>query len=275
MKFFSPLLAEKFESFKLDWYLVSEKFDGYRALYYNGVFRTRKGNIINVPEWFVKDLPKDVLLDGELYSTSENFNGISSTLRKKVPIDREWRRIVYVVFDIPKLVQPFTERYRTLKRILECNTKYTKTMFDTKYFHVKLVVQFKITDKKRLEKLMGVILSKMGEGLMLRDPESYYENKRSDTLLKYKNFLDAEAKVDSFELGDGKNHGRMGKLCVTFIDSGVSFKVGSGFTDNERMNFKELFPMGTIVKVKYLEMVGSSKPRSSVYLSTVPEILLN
>jgi DNA ligase-1 len=34
-----------------------------------------------------------------------------------------------------------------------------------------------------------------GEGLMLKDPESFYEKKRSNKLLKVKKFDDAEAIV--------------------------------------------------------------------------------
>lgn len=34
-----------------------------------------------------------------------------------------------------------------------------------------------------------------GEGLMLRNPYSYYENKRTKNLLKVKKFFDAEAEI--------------------------------------------------------------------------------
>jgi DNA ligase 1 len=42
---------------------------------------------------------------------------------------------------------------------------------------------------------MDRITGQMGEGVMLRDPKSLYENKRSDKLLKVKKFDDAEAVV--------------------------------------------------------------------------------
>ena len=38
-----------------------------------------------------------------------------------------------------------------------------------------------------------------GEGLMLRDPESFYENRRSHSLLKVKTFHDDEATVIGFK----------------------------------------------------------------------------
>lgn len=42
---------------------------------------------------------------------------------------------------------------------------------------------------------MKKVLEKEGEGLMLRVPDSLYERKRSNTLLKVKVFLDEEATI--------------------------------------------------------------------------------
>ena len=53
-----------------------------------------------------------------------------------------------------------------------------------------------------------------GEGLMLRDPESMYENRRSKTLLKVKTFHDDEAEVIGYKPGTGRCHGMVGALKV-------------------------------------------------------------
>ena len=42
---------------------------------------------------------------------------------------------------------------------------------------------------------MDKVTAGKGEGMMIRDPDSKYEGKRSDTLLKVKKFDDAEAVV--------------------------------------------------------------------------------
>ena len=47
------------------------------------------------------------------------------------------------------------------------------------------------------------VLSYGGEGLMLRQPKSVYERKRSSSLLKVKEFLDAEARVLEHQYGKG------------------------------------------------------------------------
>ncbi|MGO2563434.1 MAG: DNA ligase, partial [Pseudoalteromonas nigrifaciens] len=57
-------------------YLVSEKFDGVRAIWTGKQFVTRQGNVINAPEWFTAPLPK-VWLDGELWTKYQHFAVLS------------------------------------------------------------------------------------------------------------------------------------------------------------------------------------------------------
>jgi DNA ligase-1 len=47
-------------------YLVSEKYDGVRALWDGQTLRSRAGNTIAAPAWFIAKLPKQPL-DGELW----------------------------------------------------------------------------------------------------------------------------------------------------------------------------------------------------------------
>jgi DNA ligase-1 len=103
---------------------------------------------------------------------------------------------------------------------------------------------------------------------MLRAPRSFYENKRSSTLLKYKMFIDDEAVVVGHELGTGKYNSVMGKLVVKWMNGkgNAQFKVGSGFNDDQRRTYKTTFPIGTIIKVKYFELTNTNKPRFPVFL---------
>jgi DNA ligase 1 len=69
-----------------------------------------------------------------------------------------------------------------------------------------------------------------GEGVMIKDPNSPYENKRSNMLLKVKKFEDAEATV----IGHQKGTGRCSTMCGAILmrgDDGIEFKIGSGFDD--------------------------------------------
>lgn len=79
---------------------------------------------------------------------------------------------------------------------------------------------------------MTRIIDIKGEGLMLKDPKSMYENKRSGKLLKVKKFDDAEAEVLKHEVGTGRCSGMMGAIKVRHCVTGVEFRIGSGFTDS-------------------------------------------
>ena len=75
---------------------------------------------------------------------------------------------------------------------------------------------------------------------MLHRADSLYHSDRSDDLLKLKPWQDAEATVIEILPGKGKFSGMMGALVVK-DKSGHIFRIGSGFSDNERRNPPQSF----------------------------------
>ena len=95
------LLAENYNSsVDVSQYLISEKYDGVRAIWDGKHLITRQGNIINAPEWFTKNLPK-IPMDGELWLARGQFDALSGAVRKDVPNDAEWQGITYNIFELP------------------------------------------------------------------------------------------------------------------------------------------------------------------------------
>ena len=86
------------------------------------------------------------------------------------------------------------------------------------------------------------------EGIMIKDPESFYECKRSTTWLKLKPVIEISLKVTSYEEGSGRNVGKLGALIAEGEDNGKYFKlnIGSGFSDEQREIFwnKKSFLLG-------------------------------
>jgi len=66
--------------------------------------------------------------------------------------------------------------------------------------------------------------------MMVKDPKSLYEHKRSKKLLKVKTFQDTEATVLGHQKGEGRCSGMLGALECE-LDNGIKFKIGSGFND--------------------------------------------
>ena len=128
-----------------------------------------------------------------------------------------------MVYDAPLLKTRFSKRLEKMKKVLDpLNSPYIK-------IHKQIVCKH----QDHLNKAIDWVIAAKGEGMMIKDPESYYENKRSGYLLKCKRFDDDEATVIGIEEGTGRLKGLMGAIRVR-SDSGVEFKIGSGFDDAMR-----------------------------------------
>ena len=92
------------------------------------------------------------------------------------------------------------------------------------------------------------------EGIMIKDPESFYECKRSTTWLKSKPFIEISLEVKDYEEGTGRNKGKLGAIIAEGIDEDKNFKtnVGSGFTDLQRKEFWEYKDklIGQIIEIR-------------------------
>ena len=232
-------------------YLVSEKFDGVRAIWDGKTLRFRSGRSVAAPKWFLTKLPT-VPLDGELWLARGKFDELSGIVRKTTPVDEEWRRVTYLIFELPEMPgssanEPFTQRYARMQEIEKA----------VNWPQLKVVEQFRVADRFALKKRLDAVLKARGEGLMLHLADAPYVTGRSDVLLKLKPLLDAEGEALAHLPGKGKYEGMLGALQVRARD-GTVFRLGTGFTDAQRRNPP---PLGSIVTYAYRELTPSGKPR--------------
>lgn len=82
-------------------YLVSEKLDGVRAYWDGTQLTTRAGHRIHAPDWFIQGLPKDTLLDGELWIGHRQFDRVNAIVRAAIADDHAWSQVTYHVFEAP------------------------------------------------------------------------------------------------------------------------------------------------------------------------------
>ena len=228
---------------------MSEKMDGVRALWDGRDLVSRLDNVFPAPDYFVRQFP-NVTLDGELWLGRGRFQECISVV-KSARVDKGWERLTYRVFDLPDMRAPFEERYAALQRIAS----------DISY--IQVVKQVRCVSMKHLTTELKRIQDLGGEGLMLRQPGSFYERKRSSTLLKVKTFKDIEGRVIDHIPGKGKHKGRLGAL-VCRLKSGVEVDVGTGFTDYEREHPPRV---GSTITIRYQELSTSGTPRFPSYVS--------
>jgi DNA ligase 1 len=232
-------------------YLVSEKYDGVRAIWDGRVLKFRSGRVVNAPAWFIAKLPAQSL-DGELWLAREKFEKLSGIVRKNTPIDEEWRQMKYMVFELPDAPGTFAERAQRIREIVEA----------AKFPQLVAVSQTPIASRAALQKKFDEIVRDRAEGLMLHLAEAPYSTGRSDVLLKLKPLLDTEAKVVEHVPGKGKYKGMMGALRVEMPD-GRRFNIGTGFTDKVRKNPP---PVGALITYTYPSLTKSGLPRFASYL---------
>src|SRR5262249_39334125 len=122
--------------------------------------------------------------------------------------------------------------------------------------------QIRCEGKAHLQDELARVLSLGGEGVMLRQPESPYEPRRSSTLLKVKKFQDAEARVVDHQPGTGRHKGRLGALLVELPD-GTHFAVGTGLTDAERESPPAI---GSVITFRFQELSDGGVPRFPTYV---------
>ena len=239
------------EGINLSEYWVSEKYDGVRAIWDGKQLVSRGGNIYHAPNWFTQVLPKQKL-DGELWIARQSFELVVSTVRDKTPDDIAWKKIKYMVFDLPALPRSFDERLK----ILEDTIKNIDTPW------VKMVKQWKVASHPALMRELKAMTKAGAEGLMLHKGSSFYKGKRSADLLKLKPYEDAEAIVIKYIEGKGKYTNMLGAMIVEMPD-GTQFKIGSGFSDAERQSPPEI---GKTISYQYRGMTKNGIPRFATYL---------
>jgi DNA ligase-1 len=240
----------------LQTYWISEKLDGVRAYWNGSQFISKQGNIYPAPKWFTEHFPS-FELDGELWLGRAQFDALSGIVRKKVPIDNEWQKISYHVFDLPKNRNNFDVR---LAHLIDYFAKETTPPW------LKLIPQFKVKNEKELVSKLKEIENLKGEGLMLHKGSSLYHGGRDDDLLKLKSYQDAEAQVIAHLPGKGKYQNMLGAVlvkAVNHVQEGKHFKIGTGFSDLERAMPPEI---GSIITYKYFGLTSKGLPRFASFI---------
>jgi DNA ligase 1 len=115
----SLMLAETIEKIGQDpkGWLMSEKLDGVRCFWNGTTMYTRNGNTFYPPDWFKKELPANLALDGELWTKRDDFQNTVRIVRKQDKNER-WKEVTYMVYDAPLLTTKFKERLETIKKVL-------------------------------------------------------------------------------------------------------------------------------------------------------------
>lgn len=231
---------------------ISEKLDGIRIFWDGKQLRSRSGQWIKLPDELLKQLPT-FALDAELWAGRGQFQQVMQALQSSGT--ELWQSIRLMVFDAPQQPGTFTERLKFLQQQLP------EAAF------VQLLPQQQLQTKNQLDALLQQVVAEGGEGLMLHHAKALYQSGRVSHLQKLKLKEDAEARVVAHLPGKGQFSGMLGALLVELPD-GRRFKLGSGFTVEERQNPPEI---GRLVTFQYQGLTHKGTPRFAVFVRERPE----
>lgn len=257
---FEISLAREFKDFKhkvdfsKDAWLVSRKLDGVRCIAIKDDdkvdFFSRSGKPFYTLDKIAEDIRKlpieSCVLDGEVCIINENdeedFKAIVSEIRKK---DHIIEYPKFKIFDFLS-IEEFTarkskvilsERIKTINELLEKNNTPTLSVLD----------QTKVESKDYIENFLEKSVDLGWEGLIIRK-DTYYEGKRTNNMLKLKQFFEDDFIVKEVETGlmrhiledeDGNTYEQedimMTRAAIEY--KGYKVGVGSGWSINQRINF--------------------------------------
>lgn len=231
-------------------YWISEKLDGVRGYWNGSELLTKNGNSLHAPTWFTVNWPT-YPIDGELWIARHKFEQTVSCVKQHKPSPC-WEKIRFMIFDLPQSNTEFTQRINEIKASVK--------KVNSPYFQA--ISQFKLSSITQLNQKLEDIVKHKGEGLMLHYQDALYTVGRTNNIMKLKPYQDAEAIVLKHLEGKGKYQGMLGAVQVKTLD-GITFKIGSGFSDNER---KIPPPIGSTITFKYIGKTQKGVPKFASFL---------
>ena len=274
--FVEPMLAKNFDDYKdkIKFPVFSQpKLDGIRCVVTKDGMFSRNGKLINSCPHVRKELQyvfdqyPHMILDGELYCDKLNndFNKICSLVKKTKPTEEDLleakNTIQYWLYDIVDTGLTFSERIQFISKLIKS--------IDT----IRIVPTEIANNVDTLNNLYGYYIEEGFEGQMIR-LNSTYENKRSKSLLKRKEFQDREYTILDVIEGEGNKAGMAGAM---LFENELGIKFNSNIK-GDRAYLKELLVnkaqyIGREATVKYFNLTPSNNLPRFPYVIKIREAI--
>lgn len=178
-----------------------------------------------------------LVFDGEIMSAS--FQDLMKQLYRKEHVNAS--DSVFHMFDVVPLSDFVSGRSSEFlkDRIAALKTLLVGADSCLQCLDQEIVDLDSIDGQKRFVEINRAAVEAGFEGIMIKNPLSPYECKRTNSWLKLKPFIELSLSIKSFEEGTGKHAGRLGAFQCSGEENGklVNVSVGSGYTDEQREAF--------------------------------------
>jgi DNA ligase-1 len=273
-----------------DIWFVSRKLDGCRCICIinedgEPTYFSRAGNefmtLKNLDAEIISLGLKNMVIDGEICildaNGNENFQGIIKEIKRK---DHTIENPFFYMFDLLTMEEFINKEGTTTFGIR--NVQLDNLFFQREFTKIDYLPQTILLDERMLTYHVVQAKENGWEGLMLRK-DAPYQGKRSNDVLKVKQFYDAEYVVVDIEYAvnrvivDGKEVAEMMMRNVVIEHKGYRVQVGSGFSHEQKRfyfeNPNEI--LGKQITVQYFEETKNQNGGISLRFPTVKAIYEN
>lgn len=242
-------------------------------------FRSRSGKEINLlgcleQEFVMMAGGRDLVFDGELVVDHEGSlmdrqtgNGILNKAVKGTISKEEAKKVRATLWDVipyGKFVEGVDkESYFVRFQFLQ-SLSHPKT--------IRLVEHKIVANLEEAQVIFEKYLEAGQEGIILKNMNSPWEDKRAKHQIKFKGEMDCDLRVVGVQAGTGKYEGKVGALLCESEDGVIKVAVGSGFNDAQR---EEDYPIGSIIAVKYNARIKNKDGEESLFLPIFQEVRLD
>lgn len=277
-----PMLAKDFHDvatsvLEKQWWYVSRKIDGVRCLMFvkDGEIHTssRGGKNYDNSTYHITCNPKlkkfmldnpTLILDGELYIHGYSLQTLSGLARLKKETDK-CDELQYYIYDVVDTNKTFEERLEILDHIkdeLQLDFEPNKT-FEDGDLQIQMVPHVKVEGWVQIKKTHDSYVKEGFEGAVIRRPDKKYGvNKRTNDMVKVKEYQDGEFKIIGFS--EGLRPEDMVFVCVT--EDGKEFEakpIGPRELKHEYLErMSEI--VGKMATVKYFSFSDGGTPTQPV-----------
>lgn len=207
-----------------------------------------------------------VIFDGEVISTDGDFQRCMTQMHRLNKVDPSIFEfnIFDVVIEDTKLRQRLGMIDVSYHGILNTKRHAWKNVF------VLTHEWGDFSTPEGAEEINRMVTSEGEEGIVIKDGNSLYEFKRSNSWCKVKTFMDTDLRVVALEVGKGKYKNKLGAALVRRFHKGkyVTSKVGSGFTDEEREEYWRDTSkiVGKLIEIQYQGVTRDGRLRFPTFL---------